>query len=202
MIAEQLKNRLRAKSVSQTEETQDNSSASTTDNICNQIPGHLDHTPVAGNPWQSPPQQESQQKLQLVPAATLAVSNTVLSEATAPLMPSQVYGAEHLLRLFLKFPLFLCRAQLPVTHVQLLHHHFKELLAYLCDRRGELFSEENYDSLEEEEEEEEEQQGGPPGPGDGGGEGEMVAATTGEPQSPAVEGERQKTPSTNNTTMS
>lgn len=63
------------------------------------------------------------------------------------LMPSQIYGAEHLLRLFLKFPFLLSRAQLPIPHVQILHHYFKELLAYLCNRRTELFSEENYDDI-------------------------------------------------------
>lgn len=63
------------------------------------------------------------------------------------LVPSQVYGAEHLLRLFLKFPLFLSQAQLPVSHVQLLHTYFKELLAYLCNRRTELFLEGNYEDL-------------------------------------------------------
>lgn len=62
-------------------------------------------------------------------------------------VPSQIYGAEHLLRLFLKFPFFLSRAQLPVTHVQILHHHFKEILVFLCNRRTELFSEENYNDL-------------------------------------------------------
>ena len=44
------------------------------------------------------------------------------------LMPSGIYGAEHLLRLFVRIPLFLSRAQLPVGHVQTLHHYFKDLL--------------------------------------------------------------------------
>lgn len=69
------------------------------------------------------------------------------SNNPSQLVPSQIYGAEHLLRLFLKFPFFLSRAQLPVSHVQILHHHFKEILGYLCNRRTELFSEENYNDL-------------------------------------------------------
>lgn len=53
-------------------------------------------------------------------------------------MPSGIYGAEHLLRLFVRMPLFLSRAQLPAGHVQTLHHYFKELLElviilWLCD---------------------------------------------------------------------
>ena len=64
-----------------------------------------------------------------------------------PIMPSQVYGAEHLLRLFLKIPLFLSRAQVPSNHLQLLHPHFRELLAYLCSQRVQLFREENYDDI-------------------------------------------------------
>lgn len=69
------------------------------------------------------------------------------SDNSGGLVPSQVYGAEHLLRLFLKFPLFLSRAQLPATHIQLLHSYFKELLTYLSNRRTELFLEDNYEDL-------------------------------------------------------
>lgn len=69
------------------------------------------------------------------------------SNNPSQLVPSQIYGAEHLLRLFLKFPFFLSRAQLPVSHVQLLHHHFKDILVFLCNRRTELFSEDNYNDL-------------------------------------------------------
>ena len=107
-------------------------SLETAKNSCSPSP-HLEHTPH-GNPW-----QPEQQKLQLEPTTTS-------THPCSPLMPSQVYGAEHLLRLFIKLPLFLCHAQLPSTHVQLLHHHFKELLTYLFSRRGELFSEENYEN--------------------------------------------------------
>ena len=92
---------------------------------------HLEHTPQ-GNPWQ--------QKPQLEPTTDVGTPGGSL------LIPSQVYGAEHLLRLFLKFPLFLCHAQLPPAHVQLLHPYFKEVLGYLAARREELFSEENYES--------------------------------------------------------
>ena len=31
--------------------------------------------------------------------------------------------------------------------MQLLHHHFKELLGFLCAKRTELFLEENYDDV-------------------------------------------------------
>ena len=87
-------------------------------------------------------------------AANLATnsshSNSLLehtpSHAPLPVMPSQVYGAEHLLRLFLKFPLFLSRAQMPPNHIQLLHSHFKELFSFICSNRSEWFLEENYDS--------------------------------------------------------
>ena len=43
-------------------------------------------------------------------------------------MPSKVYGATHLLRLFVRLPHFLTCAQLPSAHVQVLHTHFKDLL--------------------------------------------------------------------------
>ena len=117
--------------------TDRNSSARPTDSVetskNSSTSPHLEHT-SQGNLVQS-----DQQHTQLEPT-------TSTPSPGPPLMPSQVYGAEHLLRLFLKFPLFLCHAQLPYSHVQLLHHHFKELLAYLTSRRGELFSEENYES--------------------------------------------------------
>ena len=46
-------------------------------------------------------------------------------------MPSSVYGIEHLLRLFVKLPLFLSKAQLPSGQVNLLHTHFKEFLRWV-----------------------------------------------------------------------
>ncbi len=42
--------------------------------------------------------------------------------------PSSVYGVEHLLRLFVRLPSFLSRAQLPGTHVQVLHVYLKDFL--------------------------------------------------------------------------
>ena len=54
----------------------------------------------------------------------------VNSESTSnqPFIPSSVYGCEHLLRLFVRLPLFLSRAQLPVSHVYVLHGYFKDFL--------------------------------------------------------------------------
>lgn len=46
-------------------------------------------------------------------------------------MPSSVYGVEHLLRLFVRMPLFLARAQLPTSHVHTLHQYWKELLGWV-----------------------------------------------------------------------
>jgi len=46
-------------------------------------------------------------------------------------MPSKVYGATHLLRLFVRLPHFLMCAQVPSAHVQVLHTHFKDLLGYM-----------------------------------------------------------------------
>ena len=42
-------------------------------------------------------------------------------------LPSQVYGATHLLRLFVRLPHFLQAAQIPSNHLHLLHNHFKDL---------------------------------------------------------------------------
>lgn len=95
---------------------------------------YLEHTPGSNS---QQPHQSNELHLEHTPS-----SNSWQPE-TVP-MPSQVYGAEHLLRLFLKFPLFLSRAQLPLSHIQLLHQYFKDLLSYLCNRRTELFLEENY----------------------------------------------------------
>ena len=109
-------------------------------------------TNFSGNPW-----QPDQQKPQIEPTATQPNCREPV------LMPSQVYGVEHLLRLFLKFPYFLSRAQLPSPHVQLLYHCFKELLAYISSRQNELFSEDNYEKCE---------------PGDSGEEEEGVKCET------------------------
>lgn len=43
------------------------------------------------------------------------------------LPPSAVYGPEHLLRLFVRMPHFLCQAHMPTPLIQILYHHFKEL---------------------------------------------------------------------------
>ncbi len=42
--------------------------------------------------------------------------------------PSECYGVEHLLRLFVRLPLFLSRAHLPHAHVHTLHTYIKDLL--------------------------------------------------------------------------
>lgn len=46
-------------------------------------------------------------------------------------LPSQVYGAVHLLRLFVRLPHFLMAAQLPSSHLQPLHNHFRDFLGYV-----------------------------------------------------------------------
>lgn len=46
-------------------------------------------------------------------------------------LPSQVYGFIHLLRLFVKLPDFLTRAQLPASHAHLLHLHCRDLLGWV-----------------------------------------------------------------------
>lgn len=47
---------------------------------------------------------------------------------SASLSPSSIYGAEHLLRLFVRLPQFLCQAGVPAPFIQVLYHHFREFL--------------------------------------------------------------------------
>ena len=47
---------------------------------------------------------------------------------TTSLPPSSIYGAEHLLRLFVRLPQFLYQASIPPPLIQLLYHHFREIL--------------------------------------------------------------------------
>ena len=125
-------------------------------NLENSLPtSHLERAPTGT------PQQPHQSKSHL--EHTPSSSNSCQPEAV--LMPSQVYGAEHLLRLCLKFPLFLSQAQLPVAHVQFLNHCFKDLLGYLSTRRAELFLEENYYDLGPGEEDTAQPEGGEGGEG-------------------------------------
>jgi len=56
--------------------------------------------------------------------------------SSSPVMPSSVYGAEHLLRLFVRMPLFLSRAQIPTTHIPILHQYWKELLGLVLAASG------------------------------------------------------------------
>ena len=79
------------------------------------------------------PQQGSLENATDSSSSKMEVDSRQTSRDSSPpdsqlLMPSGIYGAEHLLRLFVRMPLFLSRAQLPAGHVQTLHHYFKELL--------------------------------------------------------------------------
>ncbi|XP_078661891.1 MSL complex subunit 3-like [Branchiostoma floridae x Branchiostoma belcheri] len=52
--------------------------------------------------------------------------------------PSLVYGAQHLLRLFVKLPELLGKMHLPEVKSKILCYHLQLLLKYLADRRDEL----------------------------------------------------------------
>ena len=56
------------------------------------------------------------------------VDQKPVAPSSSVLMPSSVYGVEHLLRLFVRMPLFLAQAQLPTSHVHTLHQYWKDLL--------------------------------------------------------------------------
>lgn len=56
------------------------------------------------------------------------VNHSLTTHAPPPILPSDVYGIEHLLRLFVRLPLLLSKAQLPLTHLTLLHTHLREFL--------------------------------------------------------------------------
>ena len=67
------------------------------------------------------------------PVLPKASSNHVSSPSPGhsdlpPTLPSDIYGIEHLLRLFVRLPWFLCKAQLPLSHITMLHTHLKDLL--------------------------------------------------------------------------
>lgn len=70
-----------------------------------------------------------------------------MNHKQATLLPSSVYGAEHLLRLFVKFPRFLSKAQFPSAHIHLLHQYFKDFFVYIA-KTPNLFAEESYEVLD------------------------------------------------------
>uniref|UniRef100_T1J3G3 Protein male-specific lethal-3 n=1 Tax=Strigamia maritima TaxID=126957 RepID=T1J3G3_STRMM len=58
--------------------------------------------------------------------------------------PSLIYGAHHLLRLFVKLPELLSRSNMPPKKLRLLGKHLQAFLRYLDDKREELFHESDY----------------------------------------------------------
>lgn len=70
-----------------------------------------------------------QQQQQQQPSGT--DPSTTDTQDTHGRLPSQVYGAIHLLRLFVKLPQLLLAAQTPPNHIQILHAHFKDFLRYV-----------------------------------------------------------------------
>lgn len=66
---------------------------------------------------------------------------------THGLVPSQVYGPIHLLRLFVKLPQFLACTQLPPNHIHILQTHCRDFLGYMCSRRQDIFSGNHYHIL-------------------------------------------------------
>lgn len=65
----------------------------------------------------------------LLYASEVSQFDSVMEGSSLP--PSSVYGPEHLLRLFVRMPHFLCQAHMPPVVIQILHHHFKELFTYV-----------------------------------------------------------------------
>ena len=61
-------------------------------------------------------------------SSKMDVDQKPVAPLSSVLMPSSVYGVEHLLRLFVRMPLFLAQAQLPTSHVHTLHQYWKDLL--------------------------------------------------------------------------
>ncbi|XP_019863116.1 PREDICTED: chromatin modification-related protein EAF3-like isoform X2 [Amphimedon queenslandica] len=81
-------------------------------------------------------EERHQYDLEITKKRHLTNTNCVNSDEGTPninnddtvMMPSSVYGISHLLRLFVKMPLFLIQAKFPTTHINLLNQHFKDLL--------------------------------------------------------------------------
>ncbi|XP_046853844.1 male-specific lethal 3 homolog isoform X2 [Xenia sp. Carnegie-2017] len=74
------------------------------------------------------------------------VNNVMESDETpSPISPSQVYGVEHLIRLFVKLPSLLTRTTIEEKKLTLLMHHLKDFLSYLSTRINTLTSEDVYE---------------------------------------------------------
>ena len=73
------------------------------------------------------PQLNIPDGINLITTGEALAENSVSSEQPTH-VPSSVYGVEHLLRLFVKFPHFLSKAQFPSAHIHQLHQYFKDFL--------------------------------------------------------------------------
>ncbi len=71
-------------------------------------------------------------KMEVDRQSPVAVNHAAPPIGYRPPDPSSVYGAEHLLRLFVRLPLFLSRVQLPSTHLQTLQQYLRDLLGSVC----------------------------------------------------------------------
>ena len=58
--------------------------------------------------------------------------------------PSQIYGAEHLLRLYVKLPVLLSQVTLPVSEMNQIQNKFTELLNFMQKNTSTLLSKDDY----------------------------------------------------------
>lgn len=52
---------------------------------------------------------------------------------------SEIYGPEHLLRLFVSFPALIAQTNMDQQSIAVLREHLEDCLAYMVDHRGKLF---------------------------------------------------------------
>lgn len=72
------------------------------------------------------------------PAATLPLATTSRHRPTGGRLPSTVYGAEHLLRLFVKLPELLAQSSLPPTAAPFMQSVLSDVLRYIAANQSSL----------------------------------------------------------------
>jgi len=66
--------------------------------------------------------------------------NELAASSEGPVEPGKVYGAEHLIRLFVKLPQLLAQVELPAASLAKFQQRFNELVKFLDKRASDFFN--------------------------------------------------------------
>ncbi|XP_028397804.1 protein MRG2-like [Dendronephthya gigantea] len=129
--------------------------SSTSSSASSNTPGKIPGTPKAPQGVSSDTKTTTKKGVKRkLPASTIAKEedavvdlNTAETSIPPVISPSQVYGVEHLLRLFVRLPSLLAKTKIEDSRLPFLLHHLTDFLSYLSTRVNTLTSEDAYGDI-------------------------------------------------------